>query len=1082
MTTPMRYAAGLAVILAAVGLAAAVRPLADQGGVVILVAGVALALWLAGIGPAVVAAAAGTLGAWLFLLEPYGSLRIDGGADVARLVLLVAVFALVIAVGWLLLRARDRAAAAEGSQAEALAALDAVVENATVGLALWDERMRPVRVNEALSRRGGLPPTALDRAREVLETGEPVEGWELPAEGEAPGSQLLLDIFPVRNAAGRTIGVGAAASDISEVARVRQELRASRDQLTLALDAARMGTWDWDVAGGRLEWSGGLEAIHGMEPGSFDGTFESFVSAVHPDDRERLQSAIAAALERHGPFEVEFRVVARDGSIRWVGGEGRVVTDAQGRAVRMIGIGRDVTDERRAEDGLRESEERFRLMADSAPALIWVSDAAGSCTYFNAGWVRFTGRPMERHLGDGWLEAVHPDDRTGWRTALADAVRRRAPFEVECRLRRADGEHRWVLARGVPRAGAASGSFEGHVGSCTDVHERREAHERERLLLEIGVVLERSLGVAQRLDELVRQLLPDAADACVVDLLEPDGSLRRVTVAHVDPEAEAVLASLPDPPPGSPQGQVAAEGRALLLREVGEPELVQASADPEQLARRRLLGVRSAVLVPLVARGARIGVLTLFTGRAHSGRALDDDDLLFARAVARRAALAIDNARLYEAEHEAAKRVRFIAEASRLLGGSLDIEATLGALARLAVPFLGDWCSVELVEQGHLRSVATVHTDPERIRRVAALRERYPPRADAPTGPAAVIRTGEPQLVPVVDDDMLAAAVHDDEHLRLVRELGLSSYLCVPLSARGRVLGALSLAFAESGRRYDDDRLELARQLAERAAVAIDNAALFRAQHHIAETLQRALLPPDLPVIPGAAAAARYLPMGEGVDAGGDFYDIFELDAGRWLVVVGDVCGKGPEAASLTALARYTLRAFAPEQPDPARLLAALNDAILRQRPGNTQFLTACAAAVERRGTRLHLEVACAGHPPPLVLRAGGGHEWVAARGGVVGVFPEIRLETTELILAPGDRIVAYTDGVTEARSGDVMLGTEGLARIAAAPTTGPEELASRVAEGAIAFQGGLLQDDVAVLVLEALTVEAPAAVGVAHG
>jgi PAS domain-containing protein len=158
MTTPMRYATGLAVIAAAVGVAAALRPLVDQGGFVVLVAGVAVALWLAGIGPAVVAAAAGTLGAWLFLFEPYVSPRIEDGDDVGRLVLLVAVFALVIGVGWLLLRSRDRAVSAEASHAEALAALDAVVDNATVGLALWDERLRPVRVNRALSQRGGLPP------------------------------------------------------------------------------------------------------------------------------------------------------------------------------------------------------------------------------------------------------------------------------------------------------------------------------------------------------------------------------------------------------------------------------------------------------------------------------------------------------------------------------------------------------------------------------------------------------------------------------------------------------------------------------------------------------------------------------------------------------------------------------------------------------------------------------------------------------------------------------------------------------------------------------------------------------------
>ena len=170
----------------------------------------------------------------------------------------------------------------------------------------------------------------------------------------------------------------------------------------------------------------------------------------------------------------------------------------------------------------------------------------------------------------------------------------------------------------------------------------------------------------------------------------------------------------------------------------------------------------------------------------------------------------------------------FVAEASRVLASSLDYEQTLRTVAELAVPVLADWCAVDvLTEDGELRRLAVQHTDPDKIRLVREIETRWPTRMDAPYGLANVIRTGRPELVPHIPEELLTASAHDDEHLRLIRELGLRSYVSVPLVARGRVLGALSLVHAESGRVYDEADQALAEELARRAAVAIDNARLF---------------------------------------------------------------------------------------------------------------------------------------------------------------------------------------------------------------------------------------------------------------
>ena len=195
--------------------------------------------------------------------------------------------------------------------------------------------------------------------------------------------------------------------------------------------------------------------------------------------------------------------------------------------------------------------DRFRTVADAAPVMVWAANTTGACTYLNAGWLRFTGRTFEQAAGDGWSESVHRDDVARCLRVFRTHFRRRAEFEMEYRLRRHDGEYRWVLDHGVPLIGAG-GEFEGFIGTCLDVTERRELQGRDRLLAQIGFLLEQPESLDDRLGELARTVLPLLADVCVVHLNDAAGEPVPAATAHVDPEFATLLAALPPPLPGTP--------------------------------------------------------------------------------------------------------------------------------------------------------------------------------------------------------------------------------------------------------------------------------------------------------------------------------------------------------------------------------------------------------------------------------------------------------------------------------------------------------------------------------------------------
>jgi PAS domain S-box-containing protein len=563
------------------------------------------------------------------------------------------------------------------------------------------------------------------------------------------------------------------------------------------------------------------------------------------------------------------------------------------------------------------------------------------------------------------------------------------------------------------------------VAVVQDVTERRLARERQDLLVRAGEVLDSALGVDDRLDHFARLLVPQLADYVKIELLEGEGGRRPVAIAHQDPAREELMRAWRKRGTLSETGQVGmgttfATGEAKLTPEILPDAVVRSARErtgEEGAALMEAIGPRSQIVVPLRARGRVLGALSLTM--AESGRHYGEADLDLARDLGLRAGLAVDNARLYEeAQALAAAEQRRAAQLDALAAASLSIhrarrpERRLELMAERARALLG-------------ARRATVTLLPGRPGATTAVSE-------APGTPA-----------PTVADRTLTA----------------------PLVARdGSDLGRIEVAGKTDGPFTPADELAL-EDLARIGSLAIENARLEERERHIARTLQASLLPQTLPAIDGLESAARYLPGGEGTVVGGDLYDLFGVDD-EWAFVLGDVCGKGAEAAALTAMVRYTIRAEAVHRTSPSDVLARLNDAILRQHDDG-RFCTVLHGRIRVSDGDVRLAIACAGHPPPLVLSADGTIATVQCSGRLLGVMRPVRPEAVELTLAPGDALVCFTDGVTEGRGERGMFGDAALGEaLAAAAGLDADGIAGTVTRAALDFQGGRTQDDLALLVL----------------
>jgi PAS domain S-box-containing protein len=406
---------------------------------------------------------------------------------------------------------------------------------------------------------------------------------------------------------------------------------------------------------------------------------------------------------------------------------------------------------------------------------------------------------------------------------------------------------------------------------------------------------------------------------------------------------------------------------------------------------------------------------------------------------------------------------RLLSESGRILASSLDFERTLQEIARLAVPDLADWCGVDMHgPHGEIRPVAIAHADPDKVLIGQELRHAYPVDPEGRVGLPAVLRGGASFLAPRIEDAELVAYARDARHLELLRAVGFSAVMIVPISAHGQTLGALTFVAAESGRTFDEDDLALAEELGRRAGMAVANARAFTERAQIARTLQASLRPPDLPEIEGWDVASLHAPAGEANDVGGDFFEVFPV-AGGWMAVIGDAEGKGASAASVTGLARHTIHAVAQLTGDALTAVRQLD----RRLRGGPEGDLCSVALVQLRGAVAY--VLSAGHPPPLLVTANGVEE-INATGPLPGALPDPSDWPTErVVLDSGEALVLYTDGVTDAvGAGDERFGQERLlATLEGAGSASAQEITDRIRAALRSFGEGRPQrDDVACLVL----------------
>lgn len=419
-------------------------------------------------------------------------------------------------------------------------------------------------------------------------------------------------------------------------------------------------------------------------------------------------------------------------------------------------------------------------------------------------------------------------------------------------------------------------------------------------------------------------------------------------------------------------------------------------------------------------------------------------------------------------ERKAKRRFEILGEIATVSEAGGSLEETFDAICAILVPGLADFCMIDVLDEDRIPRRVAVRVGPGGTpEHERGLAERLPstpqPMVEGQSRSAL-----EPRFYERVSERDLRALAHDDaEDLDFLRSLGMRSAITVALQARGEVTGALTLGVAWSRRRYRREDADYAWILSGRVALALDNSGLFadleqaeRARAEIAETLQRGLLPSRLPHIPGWSIAAMYRPAGAENEVGGDFYDVFRVPGG-WMLVIGDVTGCGARAASITAVARYTLRTAAVLTDDPLVALQTLNRALLARGDSALCSLAALTLSEDRFEP---VRLAVAGHPPPLLVDAESVTE-VASADPVLGAFHDAEWGIARCEVEPGQQLVIVTDGIAEAQGAEGRFG-EARLRAELGGTSNPAMALQRLEASLHAFTDGGLEDDVAMLAI----------------
>lgn len=706
---------------------------------------------------------------------------------------------------------------------------------------------------------------------------------------------------------------------------------------------------------------------------------------------------------------------------------------------------------------LQDDLGRFRRIADALPHLAWFSDPAGRIEFVNEPWVAYTGLSLDMLQDDGVKGVVHPEERQRTLDAWAAAVAGGRTYEIEYRLRRnADDSYRWFLARAQP-VREPDGRILGWIGTATDIDDRKRAHEMLEFVFEAEASFSGTHDVPTICRSFAAVAIKGFADWCFLQLVSSPETLVMVAAAHRDAgrreEVERFIARAPRRPRAGFLERL--QRGSILAPTITAEQLEAEAADADHLAILRSLQMHSVIVVPMrAADGALLGAISFIA--AESLRTFSEADLAVAKRIADRAANALESAQRFEGRRRLADRLQLVDDAMQHAydDRTVDVGEMAQRIARAGVPVLADRVAIFLREGGDRPRLLAVHDVDERmIENAFVLRDAFPLSSNSLI--SAVLATNRTALVKEVDEATLRSFSDDEGYLEGVRRIGMRSLLVVPLRGAGGAMGALVLSMCrDSVRRFSDEDIPVAEELAARAAFALDLALRHERERRISQTFQRAALPAELPKIPGTTLSAWYEAGGSDAQIGGDWYDAFRLPDGRLVLSIGDVAGSGLDAAVIMGSVRQSIRTAAIINPEPRLVLDAVDRVV---RALGERFVTAFAAIFDPLFGELRY--ASAGHPAALLRTPSGRVEALVTRGLPLGLRNVAESETSSRTLTPGSQLLLYTDGLSEVDH-DVIAGERRLSEAFAAGAVSARGLFTR------AMAGRHAHDDAALMLL----------------
>ncbi len=685
----------------------------------------------------------------------------------------------------------------------------------------------------------------------------------------------------------------------------------------------------------------------------------------------------------------------------------------------------------------------FAALTDAIPHLVWAAAPDGRVEYVNRAWAEYAGPAFEMpYAADLTLAIVHPDEREVTRSLRDRAFDRGRSFDIEHRLRRNDGSYRWFVTRIAP-VRDEEGRIWRWIGAATDIDDRRRSRDGLKFVVDAGEALSAPLSPDGICNVLAQLAIGRFADWCFVSLIEADGRVATRAMAHKDAALLSHVERFRDrypPRPGDALLKVLAENRPLLHQRVTPAQLEAAARDPEHLEILRLLRMHSVIIVPLAGPSGTVhGALSMVS--AESGHLFDETDLQIAESVARRAAVAIENARVLEAERRRSQRLLLTGRINELLLDSSNYWSTMEGVAREIVESIADSCVVARIAGEALRSDVAFHADPGENERIAPIRGQRVLRPDAER--ALVERLRDRETVEYFTDGVDAIRERTWPYLRDAMEPFASRHSVVaPLYSAANTYGALFVYFKPN--EYDPEHhRRIVEEIAARASVAFERGETIERERRIATTLQQALLPAELPHARDLQFDAVYAPAGDEAEVGGDWYDAIEMDDGSVVISVGDVTGRGIHAAAIMSKVRHAMGIVPRHELDPARILDSAHWFLRKRYPD--AIVTAFVAVID--AGRRTLRYANAGHPSPFLRRDGELHP-LRAMGLPLGLRHLAEPEpSASAALAQGDFLVLYTDGLIEQQR-DWRVGEAALERVlraeAVASSTNPAALIAR--------------------------------------